>query len=124
MTLRPLVGSAEGAALLSRDDIFRVAYPDWTLQPKGNPSLEHETVKENAKHGFKAEPSRTPLLNRQAAAEVFGVSVSLLEKLASRGTGPRYYRVVKSKRAAAAYRIEDLENFFETRAGRGVQSCS
>jgi hypothetical protein len=81
-----------------------------------------KTVKKNAKERFKAEPSRTPLLNRQAAAEAFGVSVSLLEKLASRGTGPRYYRIVQSKRAAAAYRIEDLESFFEPRAGRGVQS--
>jgi hypothetical protein len=81
-------------------------------------------VKKNAKEGFKAEPSRTSLLNRRAAADAFGVSVSLLEKLASRGTGPRYFRVVQSKRAAAAYRIEDLESFFESRAGRRVQSCN
>lgn len=81
-------------------------------------------MKRNAKESFKAELSRTPLLNRQAAAKTFGVSVSLLEKLASRGSGPRYYRVVQSKRAAAAYRIEDLESFFASRAGRGVQSCN
>jgi hypothetical protein len=78
-------------------------------------------VKKDAKESFKAEASRMPLLNRKAAAKAFGVSASLLEKLATRGTGPRYYRVVQSKRAAAAYRIEDLESFFGARAGR---ACS
>jgi hypothetical protein len=111
-------------ALSLRAAIFTIADPDWRLQPKGNPNLEDETVKKDAKDGFKAEPSRMPLLNRKAAADAFGVSASLLEKLASRGTGPQYYRVVQSKRAAAAYRIEDLESFFASRAGRSVQSCN
>lgn len=123
MTIGPLVSSADGAAL-GRARHLPVADPDWRIQPKDNPSLEDETVKKSAKRAFNGEPSRMPLLNRKAAAYAFGVSASLLEKLASRGTGPRYYRVVQSKRAAAAYRIEDLEEFFASRAGRSVQSCS
>ena len=81
-------------------------------------------MKKNATEWFKAEPSRMPLMNRKDAANAVGVSASLLEKLASRGAGPRYYRIVQSRRAAAGYRIEDLENFFESRAGKSVQSCN
>jgi len=94
------------------------------MQADANPIWRMHTVKKNATKSFKAEPSRMPLLNRKAAAEAFKVSVSLLEKIACRGTGPRYYRVVQSKRAATAYRIEDLESFFKSRSGRSVQSCN
>jgi hypothetical protein len=57
-----------------------------------------------------------PLLTRKEAAKFVGVSVSLLEKVASRNEGLPYYDS-GSRKARAVYRVEDLETFFRSRFG-------
>lgn len=64
----------------------------------------------------KAPPSRMALLTRVQAAKMFGVSVSLLEKIASRGEGLPHYSTY-SRAARTVYRVEDLEVFFRDRFG-------
>jgi hypothetical protein len=64
----------------------------------------------------KAPSSRVPLLTRKEAAKMFGVSVSLLEKVASRNEGLPYYESGMRK-ARTLYRLEDIETFFRARFG-------
>lgn len=47
---------------------------------------------------------------------MFGISGSLLEKIASRGEGLPYY-ATNSRAAKTVYRVEDLEVFFRDRFG-------
>jgi excisionase family DNA binding protein len=57
------------------------------------------------------------LLTRKEAAEYLGVSVPSMDRWASQGVGPAYYKLGRLTR----YRRNDLEAFMETR--RQQKSC-
>lgn len=59
-----------------------------------------------------------PWLRRAAAAQHLGISVSLLEKLDSRGDGPPCARIGRAR----TYRLSDLNSFAVARIADGASS--
>ena len=54
-------------------------------------------------------------MNRREAADYLGVSVSLLEQLASKGGGPEFYKI---NFRTARYHLSDLVAWLETRKAK------
>jgi hypothetical protein len=75
-----------------------------------------------AGHVKTAPPSSAPLLTREEAAALLGVSVWSLAAWARDGVGPTYYRRGYSPRCPSAYRREDALQFKEQRRKPELQT--
>ena len=72
-------------------------------------TIQFETEIQKQKFGDDEQPFQA--VNEYEAAEILGVSASLLRKLRYNGGGPKFCRFGNSKKAAIRYFLDDLDEF-------------